>query len=207
MADEQRTADWFHARMGRFTGSTFADVMARNKRTGEPLKAYWDLIWKLAVERLSGEPIEGPDGIALRWGREVEPFAREAYELETGNLVEEVGFIQHPKFSFAGCSPDGTISTDGGIELKSPKDSAIHMQRLIDGIPEEYVPQCQGFLWVTGRDWIDFASFDPRMPERFRLIILRQERDESFISKLEQAVIEAEQHVQATIKKLEDKIA
>lgn len=204
MSEEQlqRTDDWAKARSGKFTGSRFVDVLARNKRSGEKLKAWHDLIWQIVVERMTGNAVEGPSGFALQWGTDVEPFAREAYELETGNVVTESGFIQHPKFPFAGCSPDGLIGADGGLEMKCPKSSAIHLERFLSGVPDEYVPQIQGCMWVTGRDWWDFVSFDPRMPESHRLLRITVKRDESFIAALEAAVIEAEYAAQELMEKL-----
>lgn len=189
---EQRSPEWHLERAGKFTGSKFVDVLARNKRTGEPLKAYDDLIWQIVVERMTCQAVDGPSGYALQWGSDVEPFAREAYELETGNMVNEVGFIAHPDYPFAGASPDGLIGMDGGLEMKCPKSSGIHLERFLNGVPEEYVPQIQGCMWVTGRKWWDFVSYDPRMPESHRLLCIRVERDEVFIERLEKAVIEAE---------------
>jgi predicted phage-related endonuclease len=176
--------------------------MARSKKNGEPLKAYNDLVWQLVVERMTGQPVEGPVGHALKWGTEVEPYAREAYELETGNIVSEAGFVTHPKFGFAGASPDGLIGDDGGLEMKCPKDSRIHLERFSEGIPEEYVPQVQGNLWVTSRRWWDFVSYDPRMPESHRIYIQRIERDERYIAELETAILAAEAVVQAKLEYL-----
>lgn len=193
---EQRSAEWFAQRAGKFTGSRFVDVMARNKRTQEPLKAYHDLIWQVVVERMTGQPVEGATGYALQWGQDVEPFAREAYELETGSSVVESEFILHPQFPFAGCSPDGLIGEDKGLEMKCPKSSAVHLERFIDGVPEEYIPQIQGCMWVTGRKSWDFVSFDPRMPESHRLLIIPVARDDEFIEKLEKTVLEAEARAQ-----------
>jgi predicted phage-related endonuclease len=202
-AAEQRTAEWHADRAGKFTGSKFVDLMARNKRTGEKLASWKTLVFQVAVERLTGIQEEGPDSFSLRWGREVEPFACEAVELETGFLIQPSGFITHPKYPFAGCSPDGLIGGDGGLELKAPKNSAIHLERFLSGVPEEYKPQIQGSLWVTGRKWWLFASYDPRMPESHRLMKVRVERDEAYISELEKAVLEAEAEVQALLEQLQ----
>jgi putative phage-type endonuclease len=201
--DLQRTEDWHAQRAGKWTGSKFVDVLARNKRTGEPLKAYTDLIWRVVVERMTGQAVEGPTGQALAWGTEVEPFAREAYEMETGNVVTEAGFIQHPEFAFVGASPDGLIGIDGGLEMKCPKSSAVHLERFIQGVPDEYRPQIQGCMWVTGRAWWDFVSYDPRMPETHRLLKIRVNRDDAFISQLQAAVLEAEVAAQELQAKLE----
>lgn len=185
-----------------FTGSRFADVMARNKRTGEPLKCYHDLIWKVVTERISGKPVDGPTGLALQWGTDIEPVALEAYQLHTGNFVTEAGFIVHPKYGFVGASPDGLIDDDGGLELKCPKDSVVHIERFVNGMPEEYKHQVQGCMWVTGRQWWDFGSFDPRMPESHRLLIIKNLRDESFIAELEKAIIGAESEAQRLYSRL-----
>lgn len=207
MSELQRVDEWYMARAGKFTGSRFCDVLARNKKTKEPLKSYHDLIWQLVVERMTGQPVEGPTGQALKWGTEVEPYAREAYELETGNIVKESGFIHHPTLDYVGCSPDGLIGNDGGLEMKCPKDSAVHLARFTDGMPEEYRPQVQGCLWVTSREWWDFVSYDPRMPESHRIFIQRFERDDKYISELETAVIAAEEQVQAKLHSLTQKAA
>lgn len=208
MSDElQRTEEWHLQRSGRFTASRFADVLARNKKTCEPLKAYHDCIWQVVSERLTGQPTDGATGFALQWGTEVEPYAKEAYELETGNIVTDAGFILHPDYDFAGCSPDGLIGTDGGLELKCPKSSIVHLERFISGVPAEYVPQIQGCMWVTGRKWWDFASFDPRMPESHRLLIIRVERDQAFIDRLDEAVYKANSAALELLEKLNQKAA
>lgn len=206
MADDlQRTADWHAQRAGKWTGSKFVDVLARNKKTGEPLKAYHDLIWQVVVERMTGQAVEGPTGQALAWGTEVEPYAAEAYEMETGNVITKASFIDHPSYPFSGCSPDGLIGDDGGLEMKCPKSSFVHLERFLSGVPDEYRPQIQGFMWVTGRKWCDFVSFDPRMPETHRFLKIRVNRDEIFIAKLQAAVLEAEvaaQELQARLMRI-----
>lgn len=206
MSEElQRTAEWHAERAGKFTGSRFVDVLARNKKTGAKLKAWDDLIWQVVVERMTGQAVEGPTGYALQWGTDVEPFAREAYELQTGNVVVESGFIQHPEYPFAGCSPDGLIGDDGGLEMKCPKNSAIHLARFIDGVPEEYIPQIQGCMWVTGRKWWDFVSYDPRMPESHQQLIINVQRDDDFIARLEEAVLDAEAAAETLLAKIKAK--
>lgn len=200
--DLQRTEDWHADRAGKWTGSKFVDVLARNKKTGEKLKAYYDLIWQVVVERVTGKAVEGPTGVALAWGVEVEPYAAEAYELETGNVIVKAGFIKHHEFDFAGCSPDGLIGEDGGLEMKCPKDSKVHLERFISGVPDEYRPQIQGCMWVTGRSWWDFVSFDPRMPESHRFLRIRVYRDNAFIANLQAAVLEAEAEAQELHAKL-----
>lgn len=204
---EQRSEEWFAQRAGKWTGSKFVDVLARNKKTGEPLKAYHDLIWQVVVERMTGKPVEGATGYALQWGQDVEPFAREAYEFETGNIVNESEFIVHPRYEYVGCSPDGLIGDGKGLEMKCPKSSAVHLERFMYGVPDEYIPQIQGCMWVTGRKTWDFVSYDPRMPESHRLLIIPVLRDDEFIEKLEKAVLEAETKAQELQNQLMKKAA
>lgn len=204
---EQGSQEWLALRAGKWTGSRFVDVLARNKKTGEPLKAYYDLIWQVVVERMTGLPVEGPSGYALQWGSDVEPFARQAYEFETGNVVNEAEFIIHPQYPFAGCSPDGLIGDDKGLEMKCPKSSVVHLERFISGVPDDYLPQIQGCMWVTGRKEWDFVSFDPRMPESHQLLIINVKRDDEFIKRLETAVIEAEEKALILLEQLNRKAA
>jgi predicted phage-related endonuclease len=144
---------------------------------------------------------EGFDSYATRWGTEVEPFAREAYELATGHFVEQVAFVDHPLHPFVGVSPDGLIGDDGGLEMKAPKNSQIHLQRFDTGMPDEFIPQVQGCMWVTGRKWWDFVSYDPRMPEKLRMLRLTIKRDDVYIARLEASVLEAEIAVAAIVEK------
>lgn len=199
---EQRTAEWKQLRAGRFTGSRFVDVLARNKRTGEPLKAYHDLLWEIAIERFTGHPVEGATGHALQWGSDVEPFGKEAYELETGFTLVDVPFVIHPKYDFVGVSPDSLIEPNRGMELKCPKSPIIHAQRFIDGMPDDFKPQVQGNLWCTGRDIWDFASYHPQFPVSHQLFIQTFERDEPFIKTLEDAILEANEKVKTILKQL-----
>lgn len=200
---EQGSVEWFAERSGKFTGSRFADVLARSKSTGKPTKAYQDLIDQIVAERITQEYEDGVNAKSLKWGIEVEPFARHAYEVETGLIVQKAGFITHPDYPFAGASPDGLIGRDGGLESKCPISKTIHLARFRHGMEEEHMPQVQGAMWVTGRQWWDFISYDPRPKgkyERFRLYIQRIERDESFIQNLEKEVLYAEQLVREILK-------
>jgi predicted phage-related endonuclease len=189
---EQGSQEWRQDRSGRWTASKFADLIAADKLTGKPLKCRADAIWNCVVERMTGEPVEGPGGFALQWGSDVEEFSREAFELATGKIVEQVGFIAHPKYAFAGASPDGLIGDDEGLELKCPRSSSVHLARFLAGVPAEYMPQIQGCMWVTGRKKWYFASFDPRMPPSHQLLIIPVLRDEAVIAAIEAAVLTAE---------------
>ena len=204
---EQNSDEWFALRCGKFTGSRFADVLATSKKDGKPLKARQDLIWTLAAERIQGYQPQGMTSYSLEWGKQNEDFARQAYELKTGEFVDQQAFIVHQKYDFVGVSPDGLIGDEGGTEIKCPKSPEIHLQRFINGVPDEYVPQIQGSMWVTGRKWWDFISYDPDTADEFKLLIIRVNRDEDFINKLEKEVLAAEVEVCNLVNELKRKVA
>lgn len=202
---EQRTDEWFAKRCGKFTGSTFNDLIAV-KKDGKPTQKREDLIWSVTAERVQGYQPKGPSSFALSWGVDVEPLARQAYEFRTGEFVDEVDFIEHPDHPYVGISPDGLVGEDGGIEIKSPKNPQIHLQRWLYGVPEEYMAQIQGAMWVTGRKWWDFVSYDPDTAPEYQLLIIRVERDEKFIENLKNAAVSAEAEVVALLKSLREKV-
>lgn len=181
---EQNTTEWLQARAGKITASRMCDVLAFGKRDGKPLKARQDYIGDIVAELLTGEPKEQVKARPLDWGHDVEAAARAAYEAETGEIVQQVGFMVHPLLPYIGCSPDGLIGGDGQTQIKCPNNPAVHIATLRDGMPEEHVAQVQGEMFVTGRAWSDFVSFDPRMPEHLRLYRQRIHRDEKYIEQL-----------------------
>lgn len=198
MSDLQRTDTWHADRCGHVTASKFGDVIAIGK-SGKPLKARDDYLMQIVTERLTGEQNEGPDSYSLRWGKEAEPFARAAFEAETGLIVVESAFVRHPKIEWVGCSPDGLIGKDSGYESKCPKDSRVHLATIRDGMPEEHKAQVQGCMWVTGRTTWEFISFDPRMPEHLRLYRETIKRDEKFIQHLEAEILKFLGEVEAQL--------
>lgn len=178
----QRDADWYAARIGKATASRFKDAIAALK-SGDPAQAQRDYVTELVVERLTGQRVQKYVTAAMQWG-DHEPEARTAYERATGTSVEETGFVAHDTL-LAGCSPDGLVDWDGLIEIKCPYNSAVHIETLLRGMPDEHIPQVQGQMWITGRQWCDFVSYDPRMPEPLQLHVQRIQRDPGFIADLE----------------------
>ena len=197
----QRTADWFDARLGKATASKFKDAIATLKN-GNAAQAQIDYLTELVVERLTNTPAQRVVTAAMNWGTEQEPEARAAYERATGRIVEETGFVAHDTL-LAGCSPDGLVDWDGLIEIKCPYNSAVHIETLLNGMPTHHTAQVQGQMWITGRDWCDFVSFDPRMPEALQLHVQRITRDPGFIADLEAKVTSFLQQVGNQVEALE----
>lgn len=183
---EQRTAEWFAARLGKVTASRVADVMARTKSGYSASRKNY--MAELVCERLTGIPSEHFESAAMKWGTDTEPLARSAYEARTGELVEEVGFIEHPRIKGFGASPDGLVGTDGGLEIKCP-NTATHIEYLTGGsIDRAYIIQMHVGMMCTGRAWWDFLSFDPRLPENLSYFCVRVKRDDALVAEIEDEV-------------------
>lgn len=202
---EQGTQEWLEDRSGSATASAFNSIIAVSKSTGRPLKAREDYMWRLASERIYGTPVEQVRAASMEWGKELEPFAREAYEVQSGVLVRSSGFVSHPSILYCGGSPDGLVGLDGGIEIKCPKDRRVHMQTWRDGMPEDHLPQVQGNIWINNREWFDFISYDPRAPEEYRLYVERIWRDKKYILALESHVVEFLKEVENLVREINAK--
>ena len=184
---EQGTSEWHQLRLGKVTASRVADIMAKTK-TGVSASRNNYLI-ELALQRVTGAIEQGYTNDAMAWGTATEPQARVAYEVKTGNFVDQIAFVEHDIIEWFGCSPDGLINNDGLIEIKCP-NSATHWATIKDNKPpSKYVIQMQTQMACTNRQWCDFVSFDPRMPERSQLFICRVERDQTMIDEIETEVM------------------
>ena len=194
---EQRTEEWFAARLGKVTASRVADIVAKTKSGYSTSRANY--MAELVCERLTGKQGDSFSNAAMVWGTNTEPMARAAYEALEGVLVEEVGFVSHPTIAMSGASPDGFVGEDGLVEIKCP-NTATHIETLLDKeVPSKYVKQMQWQMACTDRKWCDFVSYDPRMPEEMQLFTVRVDRDD-------ETIIELEREVEKFLSELEDKI-
>lgn len=184
----QGSIGWLAARAGKATGSRAKDILAKIKSGEAAARRNYRV--QLVTERLTGSPQEsGFVNDAMKWGTEQEPNARRAYEAHTGYIVTEAGFI-YLEDVMTGCSVDGLIGGDGMAEYKCP-NSSTHIEWLLAGVlPSEHKPQILHNLWVTGREWCDFASFDPRLPENLQLFVVRYERIEDEIKAHEAEILQ-----------------
>lgn len=181
---EQRTDDWFALRAGRVTASRIADMMAKTKTGWGASRANYRA--QLVVERLTGMPSESFSNAAMQWGTDREPEARQAYCEHMLCTVDELAFAEHPTLEWAGASPDGLVGETGLLEIKCP-NTATHIDTLLNGtVPDKYFLQMQWQLaCLPGREWNDFVSYDPRLPEPMRLFVKRVDRDDELIATLE----------------------
>lgn len=183
---EQRSDAWFAARCGKATASKIADIMARTKSGPSASRANYAA--QLVAERLTGTVEQGFTNAAMQHGIDTEAEARAAYEADRLTAVVEIGFADHPTIPMSGASPDGLVGDDGLVEIKCP-NTATHIDTLrTKAVPSKYVKQMLWQMACTGRTWCDFASYDPRLPETMRLLVIRLHRDDAMIAEIEAEV-------------------
>lgn len=180
---EQRSDEWFAARLGFATASRMTDALA-----GPETAARRGYLIQLVTERLTGQQQDSFTSAAMQRGIDLEPTARMAYESKNG-FVDKTDFHKHPQIEWFGASPDGLVGEDGLVEIKCP-NSTTHVDYLLSGKPPtKYVKQMLAQLACTGRKWVDFVSFDDRLPEHLQLFVVRFEPKPEEIAKLEEGVI------------------
>lgn len=186
---DQRTPEWYIARLGRATGSRFKDIMAV-KKDGSPTEKYLSYKKELVAERIVGEMGKADVFMtdAMKWGQINEGLARTEYMLRTGHKVTPEGFAQHDDLMI-GVSTDGLVDDTGNLEIKCLMPHNHLYNIAMNGeMPDDYRDQVQGQMWVTGRYWCDFVGYDSRMPKGLDLVVTRVLRDDDYIMKLEARV-------------------
>ena len=183
LTDEQGSPEWLASRLGRPSASNFGRLVTGS---GKPSSSAESYVNEMIAERLTGRSKPFYTNEHMERGTALEPEAREAYEFITDFEVVETGFILHDSEEF-GCSPDGLVGEEGGLEIKCPSDS-VHVSYLRAGkVPSKYYQQVQGCLWITGREWWDFMSYHPEMPH----LLVRAHRNEKYIEAMAEQVEKA----------------
>jgi predicted phage-related endonuclease len=181
---EQRTDEWFEARLGIPTASQFSKIIAKGRSGGESLQRL-KYMRELAGERITGKPAESYSNGYTERGRKVEEEARCYYELINDVDVECIGFVRNCiDGHYYGCSPDGLVGKHGLLEIKTAKPDILIEIIEKKKVPSEHMAQIQGQIWVCQRDWCDFFAYYPGMPP----FIKRVERDDEYIARLADAV-------------------
>lgn len=200
----QGTPEWFEQRLGHVTASRMSDVLAKGKSGEAVTRQKYRM--QIIAERITGLVAESFTSAAMEWGTEHEPLARIRYEADTGYFVDEAEFYTHSTIKWLGASPDGLLNDTGGLlEIKCP-NTQTHLGYMLDKkAPAAYINQMQTQMWVTGRAWCDFVSFDPRVPEHLQLFIVRLDRDDALIERMEVEVHKFLSEVEESINVLENK--
>lgn len=178
-AVEQNTTEWMDLRLGIPTASAFGQIITPTGKPSDQAGKYMNM---LIANQMADQTLESWQG--NQWterGHELEDEARSYYEMVKNVDVERVGFVTNDN---AGMSPDGMINDDGGIEIKCPSPG-IHVSYLLSNkVPTIYIPQIQGSMWISDRDWWDFISYHPVLDS----LIIRVYRDGKYIALLSEAI-------------------
>ena len=195
---EQGTQEWLQARLGCPSGSGFSKLITS---AGKPSTSAETYINELIAEAVIGETTPMENTPWMQRGTELEPFARLNYELENDVEVEQIGFCMHDSLK-CGVSPDGLVGLSGGIEIKCPKPST-HIAYLRAGkLPTTYKAQVMGCLWITEREWWDFMSYHPQLPN----LVVRVHRDDDYISQLQRLVTHACEIIEKEVAGIKEKL-
>jgi putative phage-type endonuclease len=175
----QGSEEWLKLRLGVATASNFDKIITTTGKESESLKKY---ALQLATELMLETPEPSFKNDVMARGNELESLARETYQEQTFNVVEQITMFKSDCGNF-GYSPDGLVDDDGLVEIKCPI-ATTHFKYLLDNkMPTDYWQQVQGGLWVSQRKWIDFVSFNSYFKDK-KLFVIRVERDEEYIAKL-----------------------
>lgn len=174
---EQGTPEWHAARCGVVTASVFHTVLAKG-RGGAPSETRKKLLYQLAAETITGEYVPTWDGNKhTERGHVMEPQVRDLYMATSALDCRQVGFMRRGRI---GCSPDTLVGDEGLLEIKT-KLPHLQIEAVLAGkLPSDHVAQVQGQLLVSGRQWCDFRSYWPGLPE----LRVRVHRDTAYLSTL-----------------------
>lgn len=186
---EQNTDEWMDLRKGKFTASSFKNLFAKKDTA-----TYKKEVYRVAYEIVTGESPEFYMNDAMERGHELEPFARQEYEMQSFNDVTDGGFVELNKY--VGCSPDGFIGADGIVQIKCPLFNTMIDYIKTQEVPSDYRWQLQGELYVTGRSWCDFFAYHPSL----KPVVVRVYPDEKMVKQLEEELEIAIKSVQELIK-------
>jgi hypothetical protein len=173
---EQGSQPWLDARCGLVTASTVGKLLTAQFKVAnnETSRA---LTETLVAERLTGFVEYTHPTFDMQRGSLDEEYARDLYR-EQHAPVSEIGFATNTFNGHTlGASPDGLVSTRGGLEIKSPK-AKTHLRTILseDDVPAEHLPQIQASMLVLERDWWDFCSYAGGWP----IYVRRVYRDEAW---------------------------
>jgi putative phage-type endonuclease len=203
---EQKTPEWYADRLGKATGSHAQEIQAKGKTKGTEATTRKNYKFQLALERITRKiPEDTFTNKHIERGNELEKFARMAYEIKIGNMVEEIGFC-YPDGKMFGCSPDGFIDNRMGlVEIKAPIPK-IHYSYIQDNkVPNEYYWQVLHNVFVTGCKYCDFISYNEDMPEKLKLFVFRFTPTDQELKDYETELIAFVNDVDALTKEILDK--
>lgn len=205
----QGSPEWQAIRCGKVTASCFGKL-AGNGRAGGWSQTALSYMTQVVAERITGKPQDEIQSKYLDHGNEHEPTARQLYQwhLSERHELKQVLFVDHPDVPFCGGSPDCLVGDDGLLEIKCPYQVHNHLINIEqDGTSNrDYIWQMQGNLWITGRQWCDFVSFHPFVPEELQFHVVRYWRDEDVIEEIAERVPRALEQIAIRVKNIEQRV-
>ena len=200
---EQYSPEWWAERIGKVTASKVVDICKGLK--GKHLASRKNYMADKVIEILTGQAPEGFTSKSMEWGTETEPMARAVYEAETGNFVEEVGFINHPTIDRLGASPDGIIDLDICLEIKCPNTATyigFVMKPIID---RRYIYQMNCQMMCTERKLTHFVMYDPRLPDNMAYTMIEVKKDPVICAEIKAETELFIMELDATVKALKER--
>jgi len=191
---EQGTEEWLEVRKGKMTASHAQAI----GNCGRGLDTY---IEEIVAEKFALAREEGYTNDWMERGKELEDQARAMYELSNNVTVIEAGFIEMDDST--GCSPDGLIGEDGGLEIKCKKNT-VHSKVIregIKGVDTKDLWQCQMNMLVSGRKWWDYVMYNPNYKQN--LITFKILPDPEKIKKLKEGIAKGKEQIKALSKLME----
>lgn len=194
----QNTGQWFNDRTGKLTASRMRSAKAflKTKKDKEPEEASERRKLKIEIlcERLTGDIVPKYVTNEMQWGIDQEPVAKEFVSTVYDWTIKDLGFVEHPRIEFCGASPDGYIEEENAlIEIKCPTTSTM-LTWLIDSIDPNWLPTdhldqmtlqsaCMGGIPVY------FVAYDPRLPDKQKLLVRKFEPTAEQIADVEQHAV------------------
>ena len=200
----QGSEEWLEYKRGKITSSGVIDILKGTR--GNYLASRDKYIMLKVAERLIDFQSHNIQSKSMRDGTGNEPIARFAYEARTGESVEQIGFIDHPTIKNFGCSPDGLVNQDGGVEIKC-MDTVNHLSRVYEGaanIDRAHIVQMNTCMLCTGRAWWDYVLFDPNLPDNIGLVYYRFYPDKALQEEISKEVVICNIQIEAIVKKLKE---
>lgn len=203
-SEEKVLNDWQKQRLGKITCSRFG--LVKKLKNGAWSETALSYVYDLIGEHLTGQPSETFEGSkATAWGNEHEAAALKAYTKRTGRKTKPGHFLHDRECKLVGGTPDAFCGEKGLVEVKCPLTYKNHLRTVITRtVPDEYIDQVLGQMMLSGRDWCDFVSYDPRIKGRHGLVIVRVRRAEN-INRMEELavrIIEFHELLMENLKKL-----
>lgn len=187
---EQGTNEWFDCRKGKMTASNANTIAVAAKG----LDTYIETI---VADIFASQKESSYKSKAMERGNELEDVAKSIYELNNNVVIENVGFIEYS--DYIGCSPDGLIGEDGGIEIKCINNKDYFKLLIGEEKPDiSYIMQCQMCLMITERKWWDLVYYNPNFEQS--TIVFRLQPDLEKINKLKIGLSIGEEKIKRLVK-------